>query len=213
MAPKETKQAGPAAWKSLLAGATAGAVEGFATYPFEYAKTMLQFAPSSTSKGIASSSTQERNPFRLIYHTAKSKGVSSLYVGCSSLVAGTAVKAAVRFMAFDGIRSALSDENGKTTGGRAVLAGMGAGVCESLLAVTPFETVKTALIEDGKRAQRRYRGLVHGSIALCKERGIGGIYRGATAVTIRQGANSGVRMGSYSWLKSLSNPVPREFTN
>ena len=28
---------------SLLAGATAGAIEGFVTYPTEYAKTQLQF--------------------------------------------------------------------------------------------------------------------------------------------------------------------------
>lgn len=210
MAPKDAKQqSAPAAWKSLLAGATAGAVEGFATYPFEYAKTMLQFAPSANAKASLSSSSpspivkQERNPLRLIYTTARTKGISSLYVGCSSLVAGTAVKAAVRFVAFDGIKSSLADEKGRITGARAVLAGMGAGVCESLLAVTPFETVKTALIEDGKRAQRQYRGLIHGSISLVKERGIGGIYRGATAVTIRQGANSGVRMGSYSWLKGM----------
>lgn len=201
MAPTEVKHSAPAAWKSLLAGATAGAVEGFATYPFEYAKTMMQFAPSANAGAALSSAKQERNPLRLIYHTAKTKGVSSLYVGCSSLVAGTAVKAAVRFVAFDGIKSTLVDEKGRISGGRAVLAGMGAGVCESLLAVTPFETVKTALIEDGRRAQRQYKGLVHGSISLVKERGVGGIYRGATAVTIRQAANSGVRMGSYSWLK------------
>jgi solute carrier family 25 citrate transporter 1 len=45
----ETKQkdirSAPAPWKSLVAGATAGGIEGFATYPFEYAKTMMQFAP------------------------------------------------------------------------------------------------------------------------------------------------------------------------
>lgn len=203
MAPTEAKQSAPAAWKSLVAGATAGAVEGFTTYPFEYAKTMMQFGPSANAKAALSSAKQERNPLRLLYHTVTTKGVSSIYVGCSSLVAGTAAKAAVRFVAFDSIKSTLVDENGKISGGRAVLAGLGAGVCESLLAVTPFETVKTALIEDGRRRHRQYRGLVHGSMSLVKERGIGGIYRGATAVTLRQGANSGVRMGSYSWLKGL----------
>jgi solute carrier family 25 citrate transporter 1 len=56
-------------------------------------------------------------------------------------------------------------------------------------------------IEDGKRPQPRYRGLIHGSVSLVRERGIGGIYRGLAAVTMRQGANSAVRMGSYNWLK------------
>lgn len=116
-------------------------------------------------------------------------------------MAGTAVKASVRFVAFDGIKAALVDDKGKLSGARGVAAGLGAGVCESLIAVTPFETIKTALIDDAKSSQRKYRGLIHGSTALVKERGIGGIYRGATAVTLRQAANSGVRMGSYSWLK------------
>jgi solute carrier family 25 citrate transporter 1 len=222
-----SKPAAPAAWKSLLAGATAGAVEGFATYPLEFAKTMMQFAPSSVaslssptkgpavaSKGSPKASLppgdvlfqaqQTKNPLRLIYLTAQARGVSAVYVGCTSLVAGTAVKAAVRFVAFDGIKSLLVDENGKLSPARGVAAGMGAGVCESLLAVTPFDTIKTALIEDGKRAQPRYRSLVHGSILLVKERGLDGVYRGVTAVTLRQGANSAVRMGTYSWLKGQS---------
>jgi len=38
-----TSRPRPAAWKSLIAGATAGGIEGAATYPFEYAKTMMQF--------------------------------------------------------------------------------------------------------------------------------------------------------------------------
>lgn len=56
-------------------------------------------------------------------------------------------------------------------------------------------------IEDGKRDKPRYRGLFHGTKSLVKERGLGGIYRGLFAVTIRQSANSAVRMGSYNWMK------------
>lgn len=159
--------------------------------------------------GVLAQAQQTKNPFRLIHETAQARGISALYVGCSSLVVGTAAKAAVRFVAFDGFKVMLVDENGRLSPARGVVAGMGAGVCESLLAVTPFETVKTALIEDGKRAQPRYRGLMHGSTLLIKERGFGGVYRGATAVTIRQGANSAVRMGVYSWLKGQSFAPPR----
>ena len=34
---------------SLLAGATAGAIEGFVTYPTEYAKTQLQFGAKNAA--------------------------------------------------------------------------------------------------------------------------------------------------------------------
>lgn len=49
------------------------------------------------------------------------------------------------FVAFDQYKSLLADENGKLSGPRTVIAGLGAGVTESLLAVTPFESIKTTL--------------------------------------------------------------------
>lgn len=49
------------------------------------------------------------------------------------------------FVAFDQFKSLLVDENGKLSGPRTVLAGFGAGVTESLLAVTPTESIKTTL--------------------------------------------------------------------
>lgn len=49
------------------------------------------------------------------------------------------------FVAFDQYKSLLQDENGNISGPRTVIAGFGAGVTESLLAVTPFESIKTTL--------------------------------------------------------------------
>ncbi len=48
-------------------------------------------------------------------------------------------------MAFDQYKALLQDSNGKISGPRTVIAGFGAGVTESLLAVTPFESIKTTL--------------------------------------------------------------------
>lgn len=139
------KGAAPAPWKSLVAGATAGAIEGAATYPFEFAKTMLQFAPKNSTGHGGVVIPQSRNPLVVISQTVRTKGVSALYAGCSSLIVGNTLKASVRFLAFDGIKGALVDRNGKLSGGRGIMAGMGAGILESVCAVTPFETIKTAL--------------------------------------------------------------------
>ncbi|EHL00742.1 putative Uncharacterized mitochondrial carrier C19G12.05 [Glarea lozoyensis 74030] len=49
----------------------------------------------------------------------------------------------IRFVAFDQYKSMLQDENGNISGPRTVIAGFGAGFTESLLAVTPFESIKT----------------------------------------------------------------------
>lgn len=51
-------------------------------------------------------------------------------------------------------------------------------MAEAVLAVTPSETIKTKLIDDQKRQVPRYRGLLHGTLSIVKEEGIGGIYRG-----------------------------------
>lgn len=48
-------------------------------------------------------------------------------------------------MAFDKFKALLQDENGNISGPRTVVAGFGAGFTESILAVTPFESIKTQL--------------------------------------------------------------------
>jgi len=85
------------------------------------------------------------------------------YAGCTTLIIGNSAKAGIRtypaqlnaqwrdadggtgFVAFDQYKKLLADENGKVSGPRNVLAGFGAGVTESLLAVTPTESIKTTL--------------------------------------------------------------------
>lgn len=49
------------------------------------------------------------------------------------------------FVAFDYYKSFLADKDGKVSGPMNVIAGFGAGVTESVLAVTPFESIKTQL--------------------------------------------------------------------
>jgi solute carrier family 25 citrate transporter 1 len=55
------------------------------------------------------------------------------------------LKAGIRFVAFDTYKAMLADAEGKVSGPANVIAGFGAGATESLLAVTPFESIKTQL--------------------------------------------------------------------
>ncbi|GHJ88324.1 hypothetical protein NliqN6_4726 [Naganishia liquefaciens] len=185
---------------SLLAGATAGAIEGFVTYPTEYAKTQLQFGVKNAA-GSNGAAVKPLGPIGIIRETVASKGIRGLYAGCTALVVGNAVKAGVRFLSYDQYKSMLTDTDGKLSAPRSLVAGLGAGMTEAVFAVTPSETIKTKLIEDSRRPQPRYRGLIHGSAQIVKEEGIGGIYRGLLPVMMRQGANSAVRFTSYSALK------------
>lgn len=69
--------------------------------------------------------------------------ITTQLVGQDTIV--EALKPDLGFVAFDQFKSLLADENGKLSGPRTVLAGFGAGVTESLLAVTPTESIKTTL--------------------------------------------------------------------
>ncbi|EGV60589.1 CtIP- endonuclease [Yamadazyma tenuis] len=183
-------------FKSFVAGGVAGAVEGVITYPFEFAKTRLQL--------VDKSSKASRNPLVLIYNISKTQGVSSLYVGCPAFVVGNTVKASIRFLGFDSIKALLADKDGKLSGPRGVLAGLGAGLLESVVAVTPFEAIKTALIDDKQTKSPKYQnGLISGSVKLCRDMGFKGIYAGVVPVSMRQAANQAVRLGSYNSIKTM----------
>lgn len=59
-----------------------------------------------------------------------------------------------------------------------MLCGLGAGVCEAILAVTPMETVKVKFINDQQSANPKYKGFFHGVREIVRTEGIGGTYKG-----------------------------------
>jgi len=182
---------------SLFAGATAGAIEAFVTYPTEFVKTRSQFGG------------KKEGPIAIVRETLRTKGVSGLYSGCMALVVGNSMKAGVRFLTYDYLKGKLADSNGKVSAPRSLLAGLGAGMFEAVFAVTPSETIKTKLIDDAKRPNPQYRGLIHGTSCIIKQEGIAGIYRGLFPVMMRQGANSAVRFTTYATLKQLVQGTTR----
>ncbi|WOO76830.1 putative mitochondrial carrier [Vanrija pseudolonga] len=193
MSPKGKEKEKPIA--SLLAGATAGGVEAFITYPLESLKTQLQFGSPSGKK---------LTPYGILTDTLRERGVRGLYAGVTAVVIGNALKAGVRFTTYDQFKSILKDDQGNLTAPRSMLAGLGAGMMEAVIAVTPSETIKTKMIEDSKRAQPQFNGLVDGVRKIVAQEGWRGVYRGVGPVMLRQGANSAVRFSSYSTLKQLA---------
>ncbi|KAG7106824.1 Tricarboxylate transport protein like [Verticillium longisporum] len=178
---------------SLFSGGVAGGVEATITYPFEFAKTRAQLQP-----------THSRNPMAVISQVIRQDGLRGVYTGCSTLILGTTFKAGVRFLSFDSIRNLLMDDRGRLSPARGILAGMIAGAVESIVAVTPTERVKTALIDDAKSGSRKYNGGAHALRLMISERGISEVYRGLASTTLKQSATSAVRMGSYNVIREVS---------
>ncbi|CAK7270412.1 hypothetical protein SEPCBS119000_004078 [Sporothrix epigloea] len=182
------KKKTPSALRSILAGSTAGAVEIAITYPAEFAKTRSQL-----NRRLEAGKKLPWPPFG-----------AQWYAGCTTNIIGNSAKAGIRFVAFDQFKKLLADADGKLTGPRTVLAGFGAGVTESLLAVTPTESIKTTLIDERKKPVPRMRGFLDAVPIMARERGIRGFFQGFVPTTARQAANSAVRFSSYNFLKQLA---------
>ncbi|SZF03699.1 unnamed protein product [Blumeria hordei] len=175
----------PNVLRSIIAGSTAGAVEIAITYPAEFAKTRTQL-----NRRLVQSAQLPWPPFG-----------KQWYAGCTTLIVGNSLKAGIRFVAYDQYRTMLLDANGNISRSRTVMAGFGAGLTESLLAVTPFESIKTTIIDDRKRATPRIRGFLHAIPVIARERGLRGFFQGLAPTTARQAANSAVRFSSYAFLR------------
>ncbi|CAK7264488.1 hypothetical protein SEPCBS57363_001107 [Sporothrix epigloea] len=175
------KKKTPSPLRSIIAGSTAGAVE-------IVAKTRTQL-----NRRLEAGKKLPWPPFG-----------AQWYAGCTTNIIGNSAKAGIRFVAFDQFKRLLADADGKLTGPRTVLAGFGAGVAESLLAVTPTESIKTTLIDERKRPVPRMRGFLDAVPIMARERGIRGFFQGFVPTTARQAANSAVRFSSYNFLKQLA---------
>ncbi|KAK4965610.1 hypothetical protein LTR66_012124 [Elasticomyces elasticus] len=169
----------PSALRSIIAGSSAGAVEIAITYPAEFAKTRTQL-----NRRLVDGKKLPWPPFG-----------KQWYAGCTTLVIGNSIKAGVRFVAFDTYKTFLQNPDGTISGPGTVIAGFGAGVTESLVAVTPFESIKTQLIDDRKSPNPRMRGFLHGTKVIAQEKGIRGFFQGFVPTTARQAANSALAQG------------------
>lgn len=145
-----------------------------------------------------------RNPFRVIRNVIEKEGPRSLYKGCETLVAGTVLKDAIRFISFDSIKMAFKDpETGTLSPLRNLMAGISAGVVASTFAVTPTERIKTALIDDA-RNEKRFRNPYHATTTLIREHGlVRALYRGYVTTTLKQASTTAVRLGTYNILKDF----------
>ena len=81
------------------------------------------------------------------------------------------------------------DEKGNLAPVDRMLCGLGAGVCEAILAVTPVETVKVKFINDRRSANPKYGGFFHGVRSIVKEQGLKGTYQGLTATILKCSSN------------------------
>ncbi len=193
---------------SKPSGGTAGSVR-FISYGALPAHKLNLAATGSSTVVVPKAGA---SAMQIVRDTWRVHGVAGFFKGAGAMVTGNSAKAGVRFLTYDTIQNMLrpktsSEQTGKAKlgMGRSVLAGFLAGSAEALIAVTPSEAIKTRMIQDSLQPAhlRKFKGPVDAVQKIVAAEGFAGLYRGLGATVLKQGANSSVRLTSYSVLKSV----------
>lgn len=172
-----------------FAGFLSAGLEISILFPMEYAKTQLQL--NRTNKN-----------FNLVAHL-RTRGLG-LYAGLPPMLIGAPLQGLLRFTCLDYFNTMFKDPaSGQSSVMSGLCAGMASGVLESVLVVTPMETVKTRLIDSNK-------GFVEGVRYVVKSNGIGGLYKGVGATIAKSASNQGLRFIIFNQYKNMIISSPEQ---
>lgn len=165
-------------------------------YPTEFVKTRRQLL--STGKSESS--------LRILTTAIRSHGLGAIYTGAGAFCISNTLKSGVRFLTFDTVRDKLpkTPNTEKPAAASTILAGMAAGIAESVTVLTPGENIKTRMIQERARSHEVSAAKVTRDIV--RVGGIQGLYRGVSPVVIKQASNSAVRFVSYSTILDIVRP-------
>lgn len=181
---------------TFLAGAASGATEITFTMPFDTVKTFCQ-----VNRGNSGPLAAAREIHGL-------KGFQGFYFGMPALLTQVAGKQALRFSAFEQVKTFLLSSAFVPKGSVDGLAGICAGFIEAFLWTTPTERLKVLRQNDIKSGLNRYASLPGAIRTVSAEHGIRGLYAGIGATGIRQASGVGVRFAVYGRIKAAISSDP-----
>ncbi|KAI0692427.1 mitochondrial carrier [Cerioporus squamosus] len=198
----------------LTAGGLAGAMEALCCQPLDTIKVRMQLSKSGRAPG-----TKPRGFLATGAMIVRRETPLALYKGLGAVLSGIVPKMAIRFASFERYKAWLADkETGVTAVGNIFLAGLGAGVTEAVLVVTPMEVVKIRLqaqqhsLADPLEAPK-YRNAGHAVYAIVREEGFSALYRGVSLTALRQATNQGANFTAYQELKKFAHRKQPELTD
>jgi solute carrier family 25 citrate transporter 1 len=135
-----------------------------------------------------------------------------LYRGFDAVVLGMGPKMAIRFTSFEGFKHLGVSVTGQSTPSSSVvfLAGLAAGITESVCVVNPMEVVKIRLQAQDRLgggscpAVPQYRNAFDAARSVVRNEGISSLWRGVSLTATRQGTNQAANFTTYSFLKGAA---------
>lgn len=208
----------------LLAGGMAGFVESSCCHPLDTIKTRMQLRRQATVSAAASHTalghkttrtshgatvTASLGPLGTAQRIIKREGYFSLYKGLSAVYTGIIPKMAIRFLSYEMYSEKLSSIVPESSA-RAVpfFAGLGCGLTEAIMIVTPAEVCKIrlqsqyhSLVDPKQMTHRKYTNVLQTAVLIVREEGITALYKGVLPTMLRQGTNQAVNFSCYQFGK------------
>eukprot|EP01126_Amoeba_proteus_P057871 TRINITY_DN7408_c0_g2_i1.p1 TRINITY_DN7408_c0_g2~~TRINITY_DN7408_c0_g2_i1.p1 ORF type:complete len:437 (+),score=94.79 TRINITY_DN7408_c0_g2_i1:303-1613(+) len=180
-------------------GAIAGAIGAATVYPIDLVKTRMQ--NQRNSKDLVKLYDNSWDCFRKVF---KGEGVRGLYRGLGPQLIGVAPEKAIKLTVNDFLRSVFGKEGGQIQFPLEVLAGGCAGASQVIF-TNPIEIVKIRLQVQGEAI--KFGAQPKSTLAIVKELGFLGLYKGASACLLRDVPFSAIYFPAYASLKQsfLSN--------
>jgi len=168
----------------------------FKQYPAEFVKTRRQLEISR--QGLKTPSS-----LSILRSTITNHGISNVYAGCQTLATSNAIKSGVRFFSFETSKRYLTRVSSSTnTTAINVVSGLCAGVTESVLVVTPGESLKTRVIHDASSGGNLGKQSLPRIISeVVKREGVLSLWKGCTPVLCKQATNSAVRFATFNAIR------------
>ncbi|XP_068600860.1 solute carrier family 25 member 35 [Brachionichthys hirsutus] len=177
------------------------------TNPLEVVKTRMQLQGELQSRGTYR--VHYRNVFHAFYTIGKVDGLAGLQKGLVPALLYQFCMNGVRLGSYAVIESSghIRNRHGRVSTAKATLAGAASGVVGAVLA-SPIYLVKTHLQTQSTSSiavghQHKHRGMTQALVAIYREHGIVGLWRGASAAVPRVSVGSAAQLSTFSTSKEL----------
>jgi solute carrier family 25 citrate transporter 1 len=159
-----------------------------------------------TSRGTVQASL---GPFGTAKRIVQREGFFALYKGLTAVYTGIIPKMAIRFVSFEQYKDLLADYTplGRSTTAT-FTAGLASGLTEAVLVVTPAEVCKIrmqsqyhSMVDPAQMQHRKYSNVFQTAYTICREEGVGALYKGVVPTMLRQGCNQAVNFTAYNAIK------------
>ncbi|CAL8267787.1 unnamed protein product [Merluccius merluccius] len=175
------------------------------TNPLEVVKTRMQL--QGELRGRGSYRVHYRNVFHAFWTIGRVEGVRGLQRGLAPGLVYQFVMNGIRLGSYAGLEACgyVHAADGRVSTARAAAAGAAAGVAGGVTG-SPIYLVKTHLQSQATSSiavghQYQHRGMVHALVAICRQHGFMGLWRGAFAAVPRTSVGSAAQLTSFSTVK------------